>query len=110
VDCTPSISGLTSISQLGASITIPYSVFVASSYSTANNPTYCQITSYTLYDSTGTSDLSSTISPFSFNTATGEFKISQFSGSNPNSYFTKNIIVQVNTNYISGSTSLVKLT
>ena len=41
MDCTPSISGLTSISQLGAIITTPYSVFVASSYSTANNPTYC---------------------------------------------------------------------
>ena len=93
MDCTPSITVPTGISQLGISLATPYSVFVASSCSTANYPTYCQITSYTLYDSTGTSDLSSTTSPFSFNTATGEFKITAFSGTNPNSYFAQNLIV-----------------
>lgn len=73
VDCTPSISGLTNIIRLGVFVTTPYSVFTASSYSTNNNPAFCHITSYSLYDQLGTTDLSSTTNPFQFNTATGEF-------------------------------------
>jgi hypothetical protein len=86
----------------------PYSVFIASTYSTNNNPTYCQIKSYTLLDSTGTTDLSSTTSPYTFDTATGELKITAFSGTNPNSYFRNLYILRVNSDYISGSTSSVK--
>jgi hypothetical protein len=44
-----------------------------------------------LYDSTGTIDLSATTNPFTFNTITGEFKITNFNG-----YFDNYIIVQVN--------------
>jgi len=54
----------------------PYSVFFPSV--NINNPTFCKVTSYTLLDYTGTIDLSSTTNPFSFNAATGEFKILSF--------------------------------
>jgi hypothetical protein len=42
-------------------------------------------------DSTGTTDLSATLTPYSFNTLTGEFKITSFTG-----YFNLQVIVQVN--------------
>ena len=86
----------------------PYSVFFASAYSSNNNPTYCQIKSYTLLHSAGTTDLSSTTSPYSFDTTTGEFKITAFSGTNPNCSFTNSFIIWVNSDYKLGSTSSVK--
>jgi hypothetical protein len=56
-----------------------------------NNPTYCSLTSYALYDSTGTTTLPPASAPYSFDTSTGEFIISTFDG-----YFYLQAIVQVN--------------
>ena len=58
------------------SATPPYSVFTAASSDVYSS--YCSRLSFKLYDSSGSTDVSSTISPFSFNTATGEFKITSF--------------------------------
>ena len=44
-----------------------------------------------------------------FDTTTGEFKITAFSGTNPNSYFTGSYILRVNSDYKSGTTSLIKI-
>ena len=63
-----------------------------------------------MLNSDGTIDLSSTISPYTFNTITGEFKIIAFSGTNPNSYFTGNYMVRLKSDYISGTVSLAKYT
>jgi hypothetical protein len=63
------------------SLTIPYSVFIAQSMSSIQNyPTYCSLTSYTLYDSTGTVTLPPASAPYSFDTNTGEFIITSFNG------------------------------
>ena len=43
-----------------------------------------------------------------YDTTTGEFKITAFSGTNPDSYFTNNYRVRVNSDYKSGTTSSVK--
>jgi len=69
----------------------PYSVFTASSLSAIqNSPTHCSLYAYKLLDSTGTSDLSATLTPYSFNTLTGEFKITSFTG-----FFNMSVIIQV---------------
>jgi hypothetical protein len=67
-------------------------VFTAQSiYSNQNNPTYCKLNSFALYDSTGLTTIPSASAPYSFDTSTGEFKITSFNG-----YFYLQVIVQVN--------------
>ena len=76
------------------SLTVPFSVFTAQSLSSIQNPTYCSLASYTLYDSTGSTILPSASAPYSFNTNTGEFMITSFNG-----YFYLQVLVQVNGMY-----------
>jgi hypothetical protein len=47
------------------------------------------------------------MSPYTFDSTTGEFKITAFSGANPNSYFVGNFILKVNSDYKSGTTSSI---
>jgi len=63
--------------------------------SSIQNPTYCSLTSYALYDSTGLVSLPSTSASYSFDTSTGEFIITSFNG-----YFYLQVIVQVNGLYL----------
>ena len=56
--------------------------------------------------SDGTTDISSMTSPYSFDTSTGEFKITAFSGTNPNCSFTNSFVIRVNSDYISGTSSI----
>ena len=58
VYCQPSISNLGPFILSSATIGIPVTVFSASTSSTIQNPTYCQISSYGLIDS-ATNDVSS---------------------------------------------------
>jgi len=76
------------------SLTTPYSVFTAQTLSSIQNPTYCRLASYTLYDSTGSTILPSVSASYSFNTNNGEFAIKNFDG-----YFYLQVIVQVNGMY-----------
>ena len=62
IDCTPTLNTISDFIELGMSYATPYTVFVASA--TINYPTYCKFTSFTLLDSTGSLDLSSTTTPF----------------------------------------------
>ena len=68
-------------------MTTPSSVF--SPLASNSYPSYCTL-SFKLYDLTQATDYSAYTSPFSFNTATGEFKITSFIG-----YFNWNFKVQV---------------
>jgi hypothetical protein len=92
--CTPILTVNSLYSQTITSATAPFSVFTATSSDAL--PSYCSRQSFKLYDSTGLIDVSSTTSPYSFNTATGEFKITSFNG-----YFNMNFYVEV-TNLHSG--------
>ena len=67
---------------------MPFMVFTASSSDLYAS--YCSRQSFKLYDSTGLNDVSSTTTPYSFDIATGDFKITAFTG-----YFNKDFYVEV---------------
>ena len=64
-------------------------MFTATSSDTLS--TYCSRQSFKLYESSGSVDISSTSTPYSFDTATGEFKITNFTG-----FFNMSFYVEVN--------------
>lgn len=81
INCAATISavpnGVPPFLVSGLSLTAPYSVFLASSYTTNSNPSYCSLT-YTFYDSSGNL-LPGSSTLMSYNSLTGEFKIQSFS-------------------------------
>jgi len=82
--------------------TTPFSVFTLTSSDTFSS--YCSKQSYKLFDSTGSNDVSSTTSPYTFNTTTGEFKITIFTG-----YFSQIFYVQVTNQVNSDSSKTVSI-
>ena len=65
---------------------------------------YCSKQSYKLYDSSGLIDVSTITNPYSFNTATGEFKITSFTG-----YFNMNFYVEVTNQFNSAPSNTVSV-
>lgn len=101
VVCRPSVGATSNFYGYVTSLATPLKVFSVSQFSPSTTFTPSCVLTYSLYDSTGTSQISST-SLMKLDPATGEFYIMGFT----NSLFEQTITIKITSTFTASSNSI----